>query len=182
MDHLLLQDLPECPAGEDIWVQVRVTGRHGLPFLHVFEHCPVLVGRVIDPDREHPVHDLVIAYALYLRKPPDATGRDGADPHLPVGGDSPVLDRLPKTGSGSLQDLLQVVGERDIIKEKDGPWPELVMVVEGLVRDCALHPELFGKEREHGVAGMGLALPGVPGDRDMQPSGIGHRLRGNRHD
>jgi len=133
VDHLLLENFPDRPAGEDIRVKVKVPGRQGLPFLHVLEHSPVLIGRVIDPDRQHPVHDLVIAHTLHFREPPDTAGRDGADPHLAIGSDRPVLDRFTETGRGCLKDLLQVLGERDIIEKEDRPGPELVMVIERLI-------------------------------------------------
>jgi len=92
-DPLLLQDRPERPAGED--VRVVASPVHAcFRLLEVLEHPSVLLGRVIDPDRQHPVHHLVVAGVLDLGEPPDAPFGDRADPELPVGRDGSVLDRL----------------------------------------------------------------------------------------
>ncbi len=66
----------------------------GLNPLQMLQHRPVLLGRVVDPDREHPVHHLVVARVLDLGEPPDAPLRDAADPELPVRGERLVLRRV----------------------------------------------------------------------------------------
>jgi len=105
MQDLFLHELPDCSADKDVGIF------SGISFLRlgrfqVGEDRCVLIGRVIDPDAEHPVHDLVVTGQLHLCQPPDAPLGDGADPDLPVAGERPVLDRLPEARCRRLQDLL----------------------------------------------------------------------------
>ncbi|OPZ32427.1 MAG: hypothetical protein BWY99_02775 [Synergistetes bacterium ADurb.BinA166] len=92
-----------------------------------------------------------------------------------------MLDRFAKVCRRGLEDFLEVVGERDVVEEEDGPGPEVVVVVERFVGDCAL--EFVGRRDEvlHRCAGMGFALPGVAGDGDMKAVRVLDRLRGKGH-
>jgi hypothetical protein len=144
---LLFDDLPDRPAGEDVVLFRAAAGRLGL--LHVVEHSSILVDGVVDPGREHPVHHLVVADLLDLRKPPDAPLRDGADPELALGREGPMLDRLAEVCGRGLEDLLEVVGEGDVVEEEDGAGPEVVVVVERFVADGALEFVGVGDEVLH---------------------------------
>jgi len=131
VQDLLLHELPDRPADKDVGIF------SGISFLclgrfQVGEDRCILGGRVIDPDAEHPVHDLIVSGQLNLCQPPDAPLGDGADPDLPVAGEGPVLDRLPEARGCRLQNLLQVLREGHVIEEEDRPRLDR-MVVEGLV-------------------------------------------------
>ncbi len=141
----------------------------------------VLLNGIVDPDREHPVHHLVVADILDLGKPPDAPLRDGADPEFPLGREGPVLDRLPEVRGRRLENFLEVVGEGDVVEEEDGAGPEVVVVVERLVRDGALELVGPGDEVLHRRAGMRFAFARVAGDGDVQPVRVLDRLRGEGH-
>ena len=180
-DPMLLHDRPERPAGRDIRV-VTSGWSARLRLLEVLEHAPVLLGRVVDPDRQHPVHHLVVTRVLDLREPPDAPLGYRTDPELPVGRDGPVLDGFVEGRGGRLQNLLQVVGERGVVEEDHRPRPEVVGVVERLVRDGAGEFVVLRDEVEHCGAGVALPFAGVAGDGDVQSPGVCHRLRGDGHD
>ena len=127
-EDLLPHRLPDRLTNEGIISRRIPAGR--LPLLHVLKHPPVLLGRVVDPDREHPVHHLVVARVIDLGEPPDAAGRDGADPEFALGRQGPVLDRFPEVCGRGFQDLLEVFRECNIVEEKDGAGLEVVVVVE----------------------------------------------------
>ena len=142
---------------------------------------PVLLDGIVDPDREHPVHHLVVADTLDLCEPPDAPLGDGADPEFPLGRDGAVHDRLAEVRRRRFEDLLKVVGECDVVKEEGGAGPEVVVVVERLIRDGALEFIGIGDEILHRRAGVGLPLPRVAGDGDVEAVCVLDRLGGKGH-
>ena len=176
---LLFHHLPDRPAGEDLIVCRAMADRLGL--FHVFEHPSILLDGIVDPGRQHPVHHLVVTHILDLCEPPDAPFGDGADTEFSLRRQGPVLDRFAEVRGRGLQDLLKVVGERDVVEEEDGSGTEAVVVVERFVRDGAFEFVIIRDEVLHRRAGMGLPLSGVAGDGDVQPVRVLDRLGGKRH-
>ena len=98
--HPALQNLSHRPADTEI----KLIGRcrrdtPGLNPFHMLKHRPILFFGVINPDRKHPVHHLIIPHTLYPCEPPDTALRNRADPELPVTGQRAVDDRCPKVRS-----------------------------------------------------------------------------------
>ena len=94
-DHLPVQDLPDGPAGHELFgllhKQVRV--QH-LPVLLRRQHPGVLLGGLVNPAGEHPVHHLIVTGPFLLCNPPDAPLGYRADPGCQVFCDRRVRDRL----------------------------------------------------------------------------------------
>ncbi len=176
MEALLFEDPPDRPADREVGIFRIIVALSCLPILHVLKHPCILFERIVDPDRQHPVRHLVIPGILDLCQPPDTSLGDAADLELPVGGDGLVLYAHAEVRSRSLENLLEVIGERDIIEEEDRAGLEAVVVVESLVRDGAGEAVLLRNLLEHGGTGMGLPLPGVPRYRDMEAVCVLDRL------
>ncbi len=91
-----------------------------------------------------------------------------------------MLDSHAEVRGSSLEDLLEIIRERDIIEEEDGAGLEVVGVVESLVRDRPGETVLLRNLLEHGGAGVGLSLAGVARYRDMKAVCVLDRLRRDR--
>ncbi len=181
MEAFLLEDPPDRPADGEVRIFAVAAVFSCLPLLHVLEHPRVLLEGVVDPDGEHPVCHLVVPGVFDFRQPPDTPLGDAADLEFPVGGDGLVFDAHAEVRGCGFENLLKVVGERDVVEEEDGPRLQAAVVVERLIRDGPGEAVLFRNLLEHGGAGVSLALPGVARYRDVEAVRVLDRLGRKGH-